>query len=71
MLTTGLDNNRNPNREKVKEGIEGGEDGCTHTRDFEWALYMAQIAPPMLPAVVVVCFPPWKRVTIRDRRSFG
>jgi hypothetical protein len=34
---------------KIKEGIEGGEDGCTHTRNFERASYVAQIAPLMLP----------------------
>ncbi len=69
--TTGLDDHRDPDGEKIEEGIEGGEDGRTHARDFERASYVAQIAPPMLPAVVVVCFPPWTRVTILDRRSFG
>ncbi len=69
--TTGLDDHCNPDGEKIKEGIEGGEDGRTHARDYERASYVAQIAPPMLPAVVVVCFPPWRRVTIRYRRSFG
>jgi hypothetical protein len=48
-LTTGLDNHCNPNAEKNEEGIEGGEDGRTHAHDFEWALYMAQFLPPMLP----------------------
>jgi hypothetical protein len=33
---------------KNRRGIEGGEDGHTHARDFEQALYVAQIAPPML-----------------------
>ncbi len=69
--TTGLDNHRNPNGEKIKEGIEGGEDRRTHACDFERVLYVARIAPPMLPAVIVVCFPPWTRVTIRDWHSFG
>ena len=50
---------------------EGRTDVRTHARDFERASYVARIAPPMLPAVVVVCCPPWTRVTIRDRRSFG
>ncbi len=59
------------NEGKIEEGIEGGEDGGTHARDFEQALYVAQIAPPMLPAVVVICFPPWTRVTIREWRLFG
>jgi hypothetical protein len=27
--------------EKIKEGIEGGEDKCMHARDFEGASYMA------------------------------
>ncbi len=44
--TTGPDDHCNPNGEKIKEGIEGGDDGHC---DFERALYMAQIAPPMLP----------------------
>ncbi len=69
--TTGLDDHCNPDEEKNEEGIEGGEDGRTHAHDFKRASYVAQIAPPMLLAVVVVCFPPWMRVTIRDRRSFG
>jgi hypothetical protein len=60
-----------PDGGKIEEGIEGGENGRTHARNFERALYVARIAPPMLPAVIVVCFPPWTRVTIRDRRSFG
>jgi hypothetical protein len=47
--TTGLDNHRNPDGEKIEEGIEGWEDRCTHTRDFERALYVVQIGPPMLP----------------------
>ncbi len=69
--TTVLDDHRGPEEEKIKEGIEGGEDGRTHTRNFKQALYVARIAPPMLPAIVVVCFPPWTRVTIRDWHSFG
>ncbi len=69
--TTGLDNHCNPNGEKMEEGIEGGEEGHTHACNLERASYVAQITPPMLPAVVVVCFPPWTRVTIRDRHSFG
>ncbi len=68
---TGLDNHRDPNGEKIKESIEGGEDGRMHARNFKRALDVARIAPPMLPAVVVVCCPPWTRVTIWDRRSFG
>ncbi len=68
---TGLEDHRNPDGGKIKEGIEGGEDGCTHARDFERALYVARIAPSMLPAIFIMCFPPWTRVTIRDRRSFG
>jgi hypothetical protein len=67
----GLDDHRDPDGEKIEEGIEGGEDGCTHACNFERALYVVRIAPPMLPAAVVVCFPPWTRVTIRDWRSFG
>ncbi len=69
--TTGLDNHCNPDGGKIEEGIEGGEDGLTHARNFKRASYVAQIAPPILPAVVVVCFPPWTRVTIQDWRSFG
>ncbi len=69
--TTGLDDHRSPDGEKIEEGIEGGEDRCTHARDFERLSYVARIAPPMLPAAVVLCFPPWTRVTIRDRRSLG
>ncbi len=45
-VTTGLDDHPNPNREKTKEGIEGGEDKHCN---FEWASYMAPIAPPMPP----------------------
>jgi hypothetical protein len=56
---------------KIKEGIEGGEDERTHACDFEWASYVVQIALPMLPAIVVVCCPPWTRVMIRDWHSFG
>jgi hypothetical protein len=67
----GLDNHHKPYGEKIEEGIEGGEDGRTHARDFERALYVVQIAPPMLLATVVVCFPPWTRVTIWDWSSFG
>ena len=48
-LTTGLDDHRDPDGEKIEEGIEGGEDGRTHARDFERASYVARIAPPMLP----------------------
>jgi hypothetical protein len=55
MPTTGLDNHCNPDAEKIKEGIKGGEDGRTHARDFKQASYVAQIAPPMLPAAIVVC----------------
>jgi hypothetical protein len=44
--TSGSDDHCNPDGEKVKEGIEGGEDGRC---DFEQVLYTAQIAPPMLP----------------------
>ncbi len=69
--TTGLDDHCNPDGEKNREGIEGGEDGHTHARNFERASYVAQIALHMLLAVIVVCCPPWTRVTIRDRRSFG
>jgi len=47
--TTGLDDHRDPDGEKIEEGIEGGEDGRTHAREFERAPYVAQIAPPMLP----------------------
>jgi hypothetical protein len=71
MLTTRLDDHHDPNGEKIEEGIEGGEDGRTHARGFERALCMARIAPPMLLAVLIVCFPPWTRVTILDQRSFG
>jgi hypothetical protein len=69
--TTGLDDNRDPDGEKIEQGIEGGEDGRTHAPNFKWASYVVQIVLPMLLAVVVVCFPPWMRVTIRDRHSFG
>jgi hypothetical protein len=67
----GLEDHCDPNGEKIEEGIEGGEDGRTHTHNFKRASYMVQIVPPMLPAVVVVCCPPWTRVTIQDWRSFG
>jgi hypothetical protein len=40
----GPDDHRNPDGEKVKEGIEGGEDG---RRDFERASYVARFTPPM------------------------
>jgi hypothetical protein len=71
MPMTGLDNHRDPDGEKIEDGIEGGEDERTHAHNFEQVSYVARIAPPMLPAVVVVCCPPWTRVTIRDWRSFG
>jgi hypothetical protein len=45
MPTTGPDNHCDPNRGKIKEGIEGGEGG---RRDFERASYVAQTAPLML-----------------------
>jgi hypothetical protein len=44
--TMGLDDHRNPDGEKIEEGIEGGED---ERRDFERASYVARIAPPMPP----------------------
>ncbi len=46
---TGLEDYCNPDMKKIEEGIKGGEDGRMHARDFERALYVAQIAPPMLP----------------------
>jgi hypothetical protein len=66
MLTTGLDDHRNPNGKKLKEGIEGGEDGRTHTRDFKRASYVVQTTLPVLPRgqqrEMVECLlgsPPW------------
>jgi hypothetical protein len=44
--TMGLDDHRNPDGEKIKEGIEGGEDERCY---FERASYVARIAPPMPP----------------------
>jgi hypothetical protein len=44
--TTGPDDHRDPDGEKIEEGIEGGEDG---RRDFKRASYVARIAPLMLP----------------------
>jgi hypothetical protein len=49
MLTTGLDDHRKSNREKIEEGIEGGEDGRTHTHGFERASYVGRITSPILP----------------------
>ena len=51
MPTIGLEDHRDPDAEKIEEGIEGGEDGRTHAhaRDFERASYVARIVPPMLP----------------------
>jgi hypothetical protein len=46
MPTTGPDDHCNPNGVKIKEGIEGGEEGPL---DFKRALYVAQIATTMLP----------------------
>ncbi len=46
--TTGLEDHRDLNGEKIKERIEGGEDRCTHARDFKQALYVAHIVPLML-----------------------
>jgi hypothetical protein len=40
------DDHHDPNREKIKEGIEGEMDDC---RNIEWALYLVQIALLMLP----------------------
>ncbi len=47
--TTGPDDHRDPDGGKIEEGIEGGEDGRTHARDFKRASYVARIAPPMPP----------------------
>jgi hypothetical protein len=44
--TMGPDDHRDPDGEKIKEGIEGGED---RRCNFEWASCVARIAPPMLP----------------------
>ncbi len=44
--TTWLDDRHDPDRGKVEEGIEGGED---KRRNFERASNVAQIAPPMRP----------------------
>jgi hypothetical protein len=49
MAMTGLDDHCNPDKEKIKEELGGGEDGCTHACNFKQASYVAQIAPPMLP----------------------
>ncbi len=38
---TGLEDHHDPNTEKLKEGIEGGEDGRMHARDFELVPYVA------------------------------
>jgi hypothetical protein len=42
----GPDIHHNPDGEKIKEGIERGEDGRC---DFKQALYVARIMPPTLP----------------------
>jgi hypothetical protein len=44
--TTGPDDHRDPDGEKIEVVIEGGEDG---RRDFKRASFVARIAPPMLP----------------------
>jgi hypothetical protein len=44
--TTGPNDHRNHYGEKIKEGIEGGED---KHRDFKRASYVARITPPMPP----------------------
>ncbi len=44
--TTWPDDHRDPDGEKIEEGIEGGDDGRFN---FERASYVARIAPPMLP----------------------
>jgi hypothetical protein len=49
MPTTGLEDHHDPDVGKIEEGIEGGEDGHMHARDFERTTNMAQITPPMLP----------------------
>jgi hypothetical protein len=48
MAMMWLDDHSDSNGGKIKEGKEGGEDGRTHARNFERALYVVQIAPPML-----------------------
>ncbi len=44
--TTGPDDHRDLDGEKIKEGIEGGEDG---RQNFEQASYVARVELPMLP----------------------